>query len=139
MTVCIIMKSVLRSGKRRTAIARAIIKEGTGRVLINGKPIEIIEPEIVRMKLMEPFYFIEDKTRLSVDIKVKVKGGGYMGQADAARTAIARSLLAWTDSEELRIKYTEYDRHMIVGDPRRREPKHFGGPGARAKYTKSYR
>ncbi|MFX1516037.1 MAG: 30S ribosomal protein S9 [Promethearchaeota archaeon] len=133
------MKSVLRSGKRRTAIARAIIKEGTGRVLINGKPIEIIEPEIVRMKLLEPFYFLEDKTRQSVDIKVKVKGGGYMGQADASRTAIARALLAWTDSEELRIKYTEYDRHMIVGDPRRREPKHFGGPGARAKYTKSYR
>ncbi|UCG00573.1 MAG: 30S ribosomal protein S9 [Candidatus Heimdallarchaeota archaeon] len=133
------MKSLLRSGKRRTAIARAIIKEGTGRVLINGKPIEIIEPEIVKMKLMEPFYFVEEKTRHSVDIKVKVKGGGYMGQADAARTAIARALLAWTDSEELRIKYTEYDRHMIVGDPRRREPKQFGGPGARAKYTKSYR
>jgi len=133
------MKSILRSGKRRTAIARAIIKDGTGRVLINGKPIEIIEPEIVRMKLLEPFYFLDDKTRQSVDIKVKVKGGGYMGQADAARTAIARTLLAWTDSEDLRIKYTEYDRHMIVGDPRRREPKHFGGPGARAKYTKSYR
>ncbi len=137
--VCIIMKNLLRSGKRRTAIARAIIKEGKGRVLINGKPIEIIEPEIVRMKLLEPFYFVENKTRKSVDIMVKVKGGGYMGQADAARTAIARALLAWTDSEELRIKYTEYDRHMIVGDPRRREPKHFGGPGARAKYTKSYR
>jgi len=133
------MKSILRSGKRRTAIARAIIKDGTGRVLINGKPIEIIEPEIVRMKLLEPFYFLDDKTKQSVDIKVKVKGGGYMGQADAVRTAIARVLLAWTDSEDLRIKYTEYDRHMIVGDPRRREPKHFGGPGARAKYTKSYR
>ena len=133
------MKSILRSGKRRTAIARAIIKDGTGRVLINGKPIEIIEPEIVRMKLLEPFYFLDDKTRQSVDIKVKIKGGGYMGQADAARTAIARALLAWTDSEDLRIKYIEYDRHMIVGDPRRREPKHFGGPGARAKYTKSYR
>ncbi len=133
------MKSILRSGKRRTAIARAIIKEGTGRILINGKPLEIIEPEIVQMKLMEPFYFIDEKTKRSIDIKVNVKGGGYMGQADAARTAIARALLAWIDSEELRIRYTEYDRHMIVGDPRRREPKHFGGPGARAKYTKSYR
>ncbi len=133
------MKSILRSGKRRTAIARAIIKEGKGRILINGKPIEIIEPEIVRMKLMEPFYFIDEKTKQRIDIKVKVKGGGYMGQADAARTAIARALLAWIDSEELRVKYIEYDRHMIVGDPRRREPKHFGGPGARAKYTKSYR
>lgn len=133
------MKSVLRSGKRRTAIARAIIKEGRGRVLINGKPIEIIEPEIVRMKLLEPFYFLDAKLKESIDIKVKVKGGGYMGQADAARTAIARALLAWLDSEDLRIKFSEYDRHMIVGDPRRREPKHFGGPGARAKYTKSYR
>jgi small subunit ribosomal protein S9 len=133
------MKSLLRSGKRRTAIARAMIKEGKGRVIINGKPIEIVEPEIVRMKLLEPFYFLDSKTKETVDIKVKVKGGGYMGQADAARTAIARALLAWTDSEDLRLKYSEYDRHMIVGDPRRREPKHFGGPGARAKYTKSYR
>jgi len=133
------MKSLLRSGKRRTAIARAMIKEGKGRVIINGKPIEIVEPEIVRMKLLEPFYFLDSKTKKTVDIKVKVKGGGYMGQADAARTAIARALLAWTDSEDLRLKYSEYDRHMIVGDPRRREPKHFGGPGARAKYTKSYR
>lgn len=130
---------MLRSGKRRTAIARAIIKEGKGRILINGKPIEIIEPEIVRLKLLEPFYFIDEKTKNKIDIKVKVKGGGYMGQADAARTAIARALLSWTDSEELRVKLIEYDRHMIVGDPRRREPKHFGGPGARAKYTKSYR
>ncbi|MFX0051958.1 MAG: 30S ribosomal protein S9 [Candidatus Hermodarchaeota archaeon] len=133
------MKSILRSGKRRTAIARAIIKGGTGKILINGKPLEIIEPEIVRMKLQEPFYFVDEKTKNSIDIKVKVKGGGYMGQADAARTAIARALLAWVDSEQLRAKFSEYDRHMIVGDPRRREPKHFGGPGARAKYTKSYR
>lgn len=133
------MKSILRSGKRRTAIARAIIKEGKGRVFINGKPIEIVEPEIVRMKLLEPFYFLDKKIKDKIDIKVKVKGGGYIGQADAARTAIARALLAWTNSEELRLKFLEYDRHMIVGDPRRREPKHFGGPGARAKYTKSYR
>ncbi len=133
------MKSSLRSGKRRTAIARAIIKEGKGRVFINGKPIEIVEPEIVRMKLLEPFYFLNKKIKEKIDIKVKVKGGGYIGQADAARTAIARVLLAWTNSEELRLKFLEYDRHMIVGDPRRREPKHFGGPGARAKYTKSYR
>jgi small subunit ribosomal protein S9 len=133
------LKSLLRSGKRRTAIARAIIKEGKGRVLINGKPIEIIEPNFVRMKLLEPLHFLDEKVRNKIEIKVKVKGGGFMGQADAARTAIARAILAWTDSEALRAKFMNYDRHMIVGDPRRREPKHFGGPGARAKYTKSYR
>jgi small subunit ribosomal protein S9 len=133
------LKSLLRSGKRRTAIASAIIKEGKGRVLINGKPIEIIEPNFVRMKLLEPLHFLDEKVRNKIEIKVKVKGGGFMGQADAARTAIARAILAWTDSEALRAKFMNYDRHMIVGDPRRREPKHFGGPGARAKYTKSYR
>ncbi len=133
------MKSLLRSGKRRTAIARAIIKEGKGRVLINGKPIEIIEPKFVRMKLLEPLHFLDEKVRNKIEIKIKVKGGGFMGQADAARTAMARAILAWTDSEALRVKFMNYDRHMIVGDPRRREPKHFGGPGARAKYTKSYR
>jgi small subunit ribosomal protein S9 len=133
------MKSLLRSGKRRTAIARAIIKEGKGRVYINGKPLEIVEPEFVRMKLEEPFYFVDDKIKNKFDLKVMIKGGGFMGQADAARTAIARAILAWTDSEAIRAKFMNYDRHMIVGDPRRREPKHFGGPGARAKYTKSYR
>ena len=133
------MKSLLRSGKRRTAIARAIIKEGKGRILINGKPIEIIEPKFVRMKLQEPLHFLDEKVLNKIEIKVKVKGGGFMGQADAARTAMARAILAWTDSEALRTKFMNYDRHMIVGDPRRREPKHFGGPGARAKYTKSYR
>ena len=133
------MKSLLRSGKRRTAIARAIIKEGKGRVYINGKPLEIFEPEFVRMKLKEPFYFLDEKVKNKFDLKVMIKGGGFMGQADAARTAIARAILAWTDSEAIRAKFMNYDRHMIVGDPRRREPKHFGGPGARAKYTKSYR
>jgi len=133
------MKSILRSGKRRTAIARAIIRNGKGRILVNGTPLEILEPDIVKMKLMEPLHFIDQKLRKSIDIKVKVKGGGFMGQADAARTAIARAILAWTNSDQLRAKYFEYDRHMIVGDPRRREPKQFGGPGARAKYTKSYR
>ena len=133
------MKSMLRSGKRRTAIARAIIKEGKGRILINSVPLENIKPELVQMKITEPFLFIEEEERKKFDIKVKVQGGGFMGQADAVRIAIARALLAWTDSQQLKEQYIEYDRHMIVGDPRRRESKNFGGPGARSKYTKSYR
>ena len=133
------MKSILRSGKRRTAIARAIIKKGKGRVLINSVPLETIKPEMVQMKISEPFMFIDEEERNSIDIKVHVEGGGYMGQADAARIAISRALLAWTDSQKLKEQYTEYDRHMIVGDPRRRESKNYGGPGARSKYTKSYR
>ncbi len=62
-----------------------------------------------------------------------------MGQADAARTAVARALVRWTKSSHLQTLFAEYDRTLIAGDPRRREPKKFGGPGARAKDQKSYR
>jgi small subunit ribosomal protein S9 len=62
-----------------------------------------------------------------------------MGQAEAARMAVANALLKWTKSGHLRTVFTEYDRTMIVGDSRRKEPKKFGGPGARAKEQKSYR
>lgn len=62
-----------------------------------------------------------------------------MGQAEASRTAIANALLKWTKSSRLRGVFIEYDRTMIVGDPRRKEPKKFGGPGARARSQKSYR
>jgi small subunit ribosomal protein S9 len=62
-----------------------------------------------------------------------------MGQAEAARMAIARALLKWTKSSHLRRVFLAYDRTMIAGDPRRKEPKKFGGPGARARDQKSYR
>ena len=62
-----------------------------------------------------------------------------MGQAEATRTAIARALLKWTKSARLKTVFTDYDRAMIAGDPRRKEPKKFGGSGARARDQKSYR
>jgi small subunit ribosomal protein S9 len=74
-----------------------------------------------------------------LDVDVTVSGGGYMGQAEAARMAIANALLKWTKSSHLRTVFAEYDRTMIVGDSRKKEPKKFGGPGARAKEQKSYR
>lgn len=62
-----------------------------------------------------------------------------MGQAEAVRTAIARALVKWTRSARLQTALADYDRTMIAGDARRREPKKFGGPGARARDQKSYR
>ena len=82
---------------------------------------------------------MDEKTGNKVEIKVKVKGGGFMGQAEAARIAVARGLLKWTKSKHLQSIFTEYDRTMLAGDPRRKEPKKFGGRGARAKRQKSYR
>jgi small subunit ribosomal protein S9 len=75
----------------------------------------------------------------AVDVRVKVRGGGIMGQAEAARMAIARGLVEYSRSAELRRLFTSFDRTMLAGDPRRKEPKKFGGPGARVRKQKSYR
>jgi len=133
------MRILLTSGKRRTAIARATVRPGRGRVRINNIPLEIFEPKVARDKIMEPLLQTGDEVRKQLDIDVKVSGGGFMGQAEATRTAIARALLKWTKSARLQTVLTGYDRTMIAGDPRRREPKKFGGPGARARDQKSYR
>jgi len=132
------MRVLLTSGKRKTAIARATTRPGTGRVRVNNIPVEILEPKIVRDRVMEPLLQAGDAWK-QVDINVKVSGGGFMGQAEAVRTAIARALLKWTKSTHLRAVFTDYDRTMLAGDPRRKEPKKFGGPGARARDQKSYR
>ena len=130
---------LLTSGKRKTAIARATVRVGKGRVRINNVPVEIFEPKIARDKIMEPLLQTDDKVWKQLDMDIKVLGGGFMGQAEAARIAIARALLKWTKSARLQTVFTDYDRTMIAGDSRRKEPKKVGGPGARAKDQKSYR
>ena len=132
-------KVLVVSGKRKTAVARAIVKPGVGRVCINKTPIEIYEPEIAREKIMEPLLQAGGDIWKQVDMDVKTSGGGFMGQAEAARMAVTNALLKWTKSSHLRTVFTEYDRTMIVGDSRTKETKKFGGPGARAKEQKSYR
>ena len=132
-------KIIVVSGKRKTALARAIVRPGSGRIRINRIPVEIFEPEIAREKIMEPLMQAGEDIWSQIDMDVKTSGGGYMGQAEAARMAVANGLLKWTKSSHLRTVFSEYDRTMIVGDSRRKEPKKFGGPGARAKGQKSYR
>jgi len=132
-------KVLLTSGKRKTAIARATVRAGKGRVRINNVPVEILEPKISREMILEPLRQAGDEVWNQLDIDIKVSGGGYMGQAEATRTAIARALLKWTKSAHLRRVFSVYDRTLIAGDPRRRESKKFGGPGARARDQKSYR
>lgn len=129
---------LLISGKRKTAIARATVKSGKGRVWINRIPVEIYEPEMARIKMMEPLLLSGDVWK-ELDMDVTVKGGGFMGQAEAARTAIARSLIKWTKSSEVKKMFTDYDRTMLAGDYRKTEPKKFGGPSARSRKQKSYR
>ncbi|NJE42678.1 30S ribosomal protein S9 [Thermococcus sp. GR6] len=135
------MRVIQTAGKRKTAVARATIREGKGRVRINHKPVEIIEPEIARFTIMEPLVLAGEEIVNKVDIDVKVEGGGFMGQAEAARVAIARALVEWTNDMNLKEKFMKYDRTMLVGDSRRTEPHkpNRSTKGPRAKRQKSYR
>ena len=131
-------KVVHTSGKRKTAIAIGTVKEGTGRVRVNRKPVELYSPELARLKIQEPLELAGDVAE-AVDINIRVVGGGVMAQAEAARMVVAKGLVEFTGDVKLKDKYVQYDRTMLVGDPRRSEPKKYGGPGARAKNQKSYR
>ena len=131
-------RSVLTVGKRRASKARVVVSEGKGRVRINNVPVHLVEPYMARAKLLEPLMLAGDY-RDKVDISVKTIGGGFLGQAEAARMGIAQGIVKFTRSKRLRTKYLEYDRTMLSGDPRRKEPKKFGGPGARRRKQKSYR
>jgi len=132
-------KVIVSSGKRKTAIARATIKEGKGRIRINGVPLETLSNELSRVKINEVFILAGTGKREALDIKVKVKGGGFMGQAEAIRTAIARGLIEYFEDTSLKEKFVIYDKTMVSGDPRRTEPKHFGGRSSRSRFQKSYR
>ena len=133
------MKIIITSGKRKTAVARAILKPGKGRVHINNIPLEFYPIEMARWKIMEPLLLAGDDIRNQIDISVNVKGGGIMAQADAIRTAVARGLIEWTGSEELKKLFLEYDKTMLSGDPRQTEPKKFARYSARRRWQKSYR
>lgn len=133
------MKKVIHtSGKRKTAIARGKVREGKGRVRVNKRPVEFYDPELARLKIKEPLTLAGDLVD-QVDIDVHVVGGGVMGQAEAARMVIAKGLVQWTGDMDLKEKFSQYDRTMLVGDPRRSESKKYGGRGARARKQKSYR
>jgi len=148
------VKTVIATGKRRSAIAVAIVRPGKGRVRVNGVPIELIPMEIARLKMMEPLLVAGRALREFVDIDVRVRGGGFMGQADAVRMAITRGLLEYLKCEEdgsedcekknrlaetLKQFFNEYDRTMIIGDPRKPEPKKPMRYSARRRWQKSYR
>lgn len=129
---------VVASGKRKTAVARAVIRGGQGRVRINKVPLEIHAPEMARLKIMEALTLAGGQAT-GVDIDVNVHGGGVMGQADAIRTAIARGLVGFYGDEELEDRIRSYDRTLLVPDTRRKLPKNPLGRGARKKRQKSYR
>jgi small subunit ribosomal protein S9 len=131
-------KTINSSGKRKTSIARASFKEGRGVVRINKKLLNVVEPPLIREKIQEPLDLAGELAK-QLDITVTIRGGGTMGQADAARTAIARGLVDWTNDLSMKDLFLKQDRTLLVNDYRQKEPKKFGGRGARARRQKSYR
>ena len=114
-------KNLIVIGKRKKAVACAVVHEGTGKIRINSTPIEIFQPRYVQMRIMEPV-IIAGEAAKRVDMDIKVNGGGIWGQADAARTAIANGLVQWNKDNKLKEAYIDYDRSILVSDPRRTEP-----------------
>ena len=132
-------KKVYASGKRKTAIARAVIKTGTGKVTFNGKNYETLQM-FDNLKLAEPLRIAESTFgKIEFDVTITVKGGGEKGQIDAGRLALAKSIIDFTQSEELRKAYLDYDRNLLVADVRRKEACKPGDSKARAKRQSSKR
>ena len=133
------MKNINTSGKRKRAIARAVISQGNGNVRINHVPLDLIHPKMSRLKMMEPL-ILAGEVSGKVDIDVHVTGGGISSQADASRIAIAKALADFAKSDKLREIFLAYDRNMLVADVRRKEPSKPNRHGqARSKVQKSYR
>ena len=149
-----VTKTEIYFATRKTANAHVYITKGVGKVRVNNVPIDMIEPEMAREVILVPLEIgISEDNRNKIEISVRVSGGGFMGQSYAAATAITRALIGWTKSKkdpkdhpftksirtDLRKKIDEFDKYLISGDARRKEPKKFGGPGARRRKQKSYR
>lgn len=134
-----IMKIIQTSGKRKRAIARATVREGTGVIRINGIPVNKLTPDLARMKIEELLIIVHDEKLATVNIDVKVEGGGALGQIDAARIALSRAITQFLKKKTVVKNIKAYDRSMLSGDSRQVETKHWGGRKARKRFQKSYR
>lgn len=135
-------KMVVMSAKRKTCVARAYVKEGTGKIRINSFLLDVYQPRLLREYIKEPILLANGIVDLNkINIYVNVSGGGVSGKSDAIRSAIARALIDYTKNEVLLKRYIEYDRRLIVNDIRQTEPHKpsQSNKGPRHKRQKSYR
>ena len=139
-------KQVQTFGRKKNATAVAYCTNGTGIIRVNGKALGLLEPESLRLKAYEPILLVGGLKFKELNIRVRVRGGGQASQVYAVRQSIAKALLAYyqkyhdeQSKRELKEVFLQYDKSLIVTDPRRCEPKKFGGKGARSRFQKSYR
>jgi len=121
-------------GRRKTAVARVKLSEGSGKVTVNGRTFENYFPlEIHREEILKPLTVTE--TRGRYDVTVRVEGGGTTGQAQAIQLGIARSLV--TSDEDLKPKLRSHG--LMTRDPRMVERKKYGLKKARKRFQFSKR
>ena len=132
------MKSVHTSGRRKRSIARVTLKEGKGIVRINSMLLDHYQPNMSRMKIMEPLMLAPEVSK-KVNINVDVHGGGFQSQTDAIRLAIARAIVQYSKDMSLRQRFIEYDRNLIIADIRHTEASKPNDSKPRASRQKSYR
>ena len=129
-------KNIIKSGKRKTSIASAVLKKGKGVIRINSMNLKVYGNEISRLKIMEPLQLAGELAE-KIDVNIKERGGGWQSQAEAARLALAKVLVEFSKKDALKKTFLDYDRHLLVADIRRKEPKKPYRSAARARRQKS--
>lgn len=133
------MKNIVVTGKRKTAIAKATIKQGEGIITINRKLISSL-PELQQLEISEPLAITKKILKdFDFNVALNVKGGGTSSQVEAARLALARAIIKYTNNEDLKRAFLAYDRNMVIADTRRKETRKPGDSKARAKRQTSFR
>ena len=124
----------LGTGRRKTAVARVRLASGSGKIVVNGRPLEnyfLVETQ--RMHMMQPLVSTDSVSKF--DVRVNVKGGGPNGQAGAVRHGIARALI----EADATLRPTLKAQGLLTRDPRMKERKKYGQPGARKRFQFSKR
>lgn len=130
-------KVIITSGKRKSAIARLVLKPGKGMVRVNGQMLSTYGTNLTRAKLSEPLRLAGDMAN-QIQVEIKVAGGGVISQVDAMRLALGRAL-AQFGGEKTRKILLDYDRSLLVADTRRKEVCKPNDSKARAKRQSSKR
>lgn len=121
-------------GRRKTSVARVILRNGSGKITVNGKEFENAFPQLLsRESILSPFKFTE--TEGNYDVHVNVKGGGTTGQAEAIRLGISRALIDLNPDNRPKLKI----EGLLTRDPRMVERKKYGQPKARKRFQFSKR
>ncbi len=133
------MKKIVASGKRKTAVARAVLTEGSGKISINKKNYRNLQI-FDRLRIEEPLKISESALgKIKFDVAINVRGGGEKSQIEAARVALAKAIVEFSKSKEVEKAFLSYDRNLLIADVRRKEAYKPGDSRARAKRQTSYR